>query len=310
VRRDEAARAYRSRRMRLRLDALVALALAAFGEIPATAEAERPELLYEVDGLHLHAAGFVGDGELLLTREAADFSRGELVAVAYPPRAGEAPRALALGGDAKGATRRDGGAELIFTSSRPTGLPLLPDDWNLWSARRDGDTWTVAPLPFPVSSPFADCCAVAAPDGALLFASDRAGTWDLFRAEPAADGWRVARLPGRVNSEPPEPGARGYFGEWPSFVDPRGRFLLLSSIRPGGFGGDDLYVACRADGGGWGEPRNLGAPINGPGYEDGAVVTPAGDALLWSSRREGETSRVYRLPLDVARLCSETDGAR
>lgn len=67
-----------------------------------------------------------------------------------------------------------------------------------------------------------------------------------------------------------------------------GRFLLFSSNRPGGFGGYDIWAAPRLEsdaGGGWGEPFNLGAPVNSEFNEYNPDPTPDGRRLIFSTDR-------------------------
>lgn len=259
-------------------------------------------------GAHTSLAGFTSSGDALLVRSTPDFSSAALGRA----RCGtdgcggfEPLRSPGLGNARGAAVLADG--SLLLTSSEPTGDPRAPDGWNLFLAAPEGDGWErPRPLPFPVATPFAECCATPAPGGGFLFASDRAGTWDIYAARrEEGGGYAVQRL-AALSSEPALPGEPGYFGEWPSFADPGGRFLLASSIRPGGVGADDVYVACAAPGGGWLPLRNLGAPVNTPGFEDGARVSPDGRVLYWSTRppREG-TSRVMSLPLDPGGLCPD-----
>ncbi|MGH6613750.1 TolB family protein [Sphingomonas sp.] len=73
----------------------------------------------------------------------------------------------------------------------------------------------------------------------------------------------------------------------PSF-SPDGRQVYFFSNRPGGAGGDDLYVVAfdpvtRR----YGVPRNLGARVNTPGDEWAPSLSPDGTALLFSSNRHG-----------------------
>ncbi len=52
-------------------------------------------------------------------------------------------------------------------------------------------------------------------------------------------------------------------------------YLYFVSTRPGGYGGDDIYMSYRediADDQGWGEPVNLGDLVNGPYIESCPVV--------------------------------------
>ena len=76
--------------------------------------------------------------------------------------------------------------------------------------------------------------------------------------------------------------------------------LLFSSIRPGGPGGDDVYVAFRAAES-WSNPRALPAPVNTRAYEDSARVSTDGRHLFWSSNRplpSGDRSaNAYRIPV-------------
>lgn len=47
------------------------------------------------------------------------------------------------------------------------------------------------------------------------------------------------------------------------FITPDGKTLYFTSSRPGGLGGNDIYVSHKAEQG-WSEPKNIGAPINSP----------------------------------------------
>ncbi|NIP96227.1 MAG: hypothetical protein GWO24_23470, partial [Akkermansiaceae bacterium] len=61
-----------------------------------------------------------------------------------------------------------------------------------------------------------------------------------------------------------------------------GRYLYLSSDRPGGEGGYDLYVA-RWSGEDWVEVASLGPAVNGAADEGGPAVSADGDRLYFSS---------------------------
>lgn len=66
----------------------------------------------------------------------------------------------------------------------------------------------------------------------------------------------------------------------PHYFD-KGRKLLFSSDMPGGYGGYDLYVIERSEGGNWSAPKNLGSTINSIGDEGYASVV--GDSILYYS---------------------------
>jgi peptidoglycan-associated lipoprotein len=68
---------------------------------------------------------------------------------------------------------------------------------------------------------------------------------------------------------------------------PDGRHLFVTSDRPGGFGGEDMYVATRQGDGTWGELVNKGSPINGPANDRCAAWTPDRAIFLFDSDRPG-----------------------
>jgi hypothetical protein len=64
--------------------------------------------------------------------------------------------------------------------------------------------------------------------------------------------------------------------------------LYLTSNRPGGLGGTDIWVARRdCDECAWGTPVNLGMPVNGPGAEAGPRLSIDGHLLFFQSDRPG-----------------------
>ena len=104
----------------------------------------------------------------------------------------------------------------------------------------------------------------------------------------------------------------GPYRDLDPFVSPDGRRLYFQSDRP--VDGDeakdwDIWVSDRTAEG-WGEPRNLGPPINTPSTETYPTVTADG-TLYFSSDRDGAASGdVYRAPWrDGAFLAPESLGA-
>ena len=73
----------------------------------------------------------------------------------------------------------------------------------------------------------------------------------------------------------------------PSFA-PDGRSVLFFSSRPGGSGGDDLYVVSFDPAtGAYGEPQNLGAGVNTSGDEWAPMLSADGTLLLFASDGHG-----------------------
>jgi hypothetical protein len=67
-----------------------------------------------------------------------------------------------------------------------------------------------------------------------------------------------------------------------------GLLLIFTSDRPGGMGGLDLWISTRGDTHDpWGEPVNLGPPINGEADERGSALADDGVTLFFSSDRAG-----------------------
>jgi WD40-like Beta Propeller Repeat len=71
-------------------------------------------------------------------------------------------------------------------------------------------------------------------------------------------------------------------------VSKDGLSLYFFSDRPGGFGGNDLYVSRRASvEDSWGEPENLGPAVNTPYDDSAAMLSPDGHELYITSNRPG-----------------------
>lgn len=67
-----------------------------------------------------------------------------------------------------------------------------------------------------------------------------------------------------------------------------GRQLFFASNRPGGYGGLDVWVSYWSrESDGWGEPLNLGAPINTPADEFCPSPMPDGEGFLYVSTKPG-----------------------
>jgi Tol biopolymer transport system component len=64
--------------------------------------------------------------------------------------------------------------------------------------------------------------------------------------------------------------------------------LFFASDRPGGFGGNDLWVATRTSASDpFGTPVNLGPQVNTLGVEDRPAISSDGSTLYFMSNRPG-----------------------
>lgn len=66
------------------------------------------------------------------------------------------------------------------------------------------------------------------------------------------------------------------------FIDPDEGFLIFESNRPGGVGSLDLYIAFRDADDTWSKAVNIGKPVNTPGYERFAGISPGGKYMFYT----------------------------
>jgi hypothetical protein len=104
---------------------------------------------------------------------------------------------------------------------------------------------------------------------------------DIVNGEPG---------PGRNLGSPPN----SIYPDGEHAIHPDGVTLYLTSLRPGGFGGSDIYRST-LDGGSWSEPVNLGSPINTLADELQPCFTADGDTMYFtSSRNPAIGTAIYR----------------
>lgn len=113
------------------------------------------------------------------------------------------------------------------------------------------------------NTPFDEGAMVLSPDGKMIiFSSNRSGSsgrFDLYYSIKTANGWSIPKNMGKgVNTE--------YWESQPS-ISSDGKTVFFVSDRKGGMGGSDIYFATLQDDNTFGNPYNLGAPINTVGNE-------------------------------------------
>ncbi len=126
------------------------------------------------------------------------------------------------------------------------------------------------------------------PDGkTLYFVSNRDGGFgqkDIWMSQLLQNGnWsKPVNLGENVNTKGQEQSP---------FIHPDNRTLYFASDGKIGMGGFDLFKVTRNDDGTWGEPLNLGYPINTISDEIGLIVNAKGDRAFFSSDRLSEKGR-------------------
>jgi hypothetical protein len=167
------------------------------------------------------------------------------------------------------------------------GLELYWNDWGLWVARRAtvSDPWGE-----PENDSLINVNAIGASgpslssDGLSLFLYLRAD-WDLYvSTRPTRDDpW-----PEPVNLGPTVNGVNSTWESYCPAISADGLVLFFSCNRPGGSGGEDLWMTRRSTiDGPWSEPANLGPTINGDKWENAPVISADGRSLIFCSDRDG-----------------------
>jgi len=105
-------------------------------------------------------------------------------------------------------------------------------------------------------------------------------TGDIYKAELTPEGrWtKPEKLSARINT----PGH-----EASVLIHPDGKTLFFSSDGHIGMGGLDIYMSRKGPDGSWGEPINLGYPINTHADENSLLVSADGELAYFASDREG-----------------------
>ena len=182
------------------------------------------------------------------------------------------------------------GLECYYAAQIPGGYGRR----DIWYMKREtiDDAWgPLENLGPPVNTIYDEHMACVSPDGLELYFSG----YDEEGARPGGYGhsdlW-VSKRPTRDDpwTEPFNLGSlvNSAFLDGRPSISPDGLLLFFDSERPGGFGSLDLYVTRRATlSDSWGEPINLGPPINTEVDEECARISADGSTLYWDSDRQG-----------------------
>lgn len=153
-------------------------------------------------------------------------------------------------------------------------------------ARADFVFGTPENIGAPINTSYSDGTARVSADGlSLYFCSNRpggSGSYDLWittRATKDDDWGTPENLGPTVNSSK---------DEWAPSISPNGLELYFCSDRHGGWsGGVDIWVATRAVvSDPWGEPVNLGGPVNSSVFDAHPSISADGLSLFFGSNRE------------------------
>jgi outer membrane protein OmpA-like peptidoglycan-associated protein len=177
------------------------------------------------------------------------------------------------------------GNTLIFTSNRPGSLN---DSEDFWMCRKRGQVWAEAVNLGPrINSPLNEGSASITPDGREIYFSKitPTGGMTLFHARLEGGTWSTPiPLSARINASESRNSAS--WNAHPS-ISVDGRTLFFCSLRNGGYGKRDIWMATRDSSGEWMNVENLGPAINTENDEIGPFIHYDGTTLYFSSDRPG-----------------------
>lgn len=183
------------------------------------------------------------------------------------------------------------GQKLFFSSIRPVHVDSFQNtNHDIWMTIRDGAVWKdPVRLSDKVNSNWEDFFPCSTDGGNLYFSSQREGkgTNNIYCSKHINGNYQPAeKLDSAINSN---------HREFDPYVSPDECFMIFASNRPGGSGGDDLYISFRNKKGKWSKARNLGDNINSSGDEYSPTVSSDGKYLFFTRVERYETDAGKRV---------------
>lgn len=171
---------------------------------------------------------------------------------------------------------RKGIHEPALTAKASAGLQALEEKQALSGG---ADAVEFVPLPDGINTPAHEALGRWSLDGKqLMFTRRESSDEDIYFATMDSLGRATEILPWSLNT-PQNEGAHA--------ISPDGRYLIYTACNmPDGSGSCDLYMATKRSIH-WAQPRNLGAPVNGPSWEGQPCFGLDGMTLFFSSNRPG-----------------------
>jgi outer membrane protein OmpA-like peptidoglycan-associated protein len=181
-----------------------------------------------------------------------------------------------------GPTITANGKTLFFTSTRPGGI----GGHDYWFTTLNPDSsWTKSVnAGATINTPADEGVSSLSADGQTIYftgcnRADGMGNCDIYVAELVGTEWQnIHNLGPIVNTE--------YWESQPS-ISADGRTLYFVSNRPDGLGGTDIWYTNKDANESWGEPKNVGAPLNTSGNEVSPFIAADGVTLYFASDGHG-----------------------
>jgi outer membrane protein OmpA-like peptidoglycan-associated protein/tetratricopeptide (TPR) repeat protein len=152
---------------------------------------------------------------------------------------------------------------------------------DLFVSKRSGNDWQVPyNLGVPVNSKLWESQPSFSSDGrTLYFVSNRDNNYDIWYSAVNDSGiWcEPIKLGININTE-------GYEGS--VFIHPDNQTLYFSSNGHTGMGSLDIFISRRDSTGNWGQPQNLGYPINSYKDDNSIMISANGELAMFASDRK------------------------
>jgi len=122
--------------------------------------------------------------------------------------------------------------------------------------------------------------SLTADDEQLIFTRKVNDNEDFFTSQKKDQEWQQAKpLSSKINTT--------NYNEGAQTITPDGKYLFFTGCnRPDGLGRCDIYVSHK-EGNDWGEPYNIGKPVNSEYWESQPSISPDGRTLYFVSNRPG-----------------------
>jgi len=174
------------------------------------------------------------------------------------------------------------------------------------SDRKSDGTWSKPePLSDNINSSYSENSVSISPDGqTLYFSSNRPGGYgglDIYKCEKDRRGmWgKVTNLGDMVNTPFDEDGV---------FIDYDGKTLFFSTRGRKGMGGYDIFKSeYDPENDSWGDPKNLGYPINTPDDDIFFVSSKDGKRGYYATVRNGGVGYLDIYMVEIAEISEEED---
>lgn len=171
---------------------------------------------------------------------------------------------------------------IIFTSRRAGGRGILKDTDNkyfedLWIANKEGDKWGAPKnMGEVINTETHESNLGLSPNGQRLYIYKTDNAGDIYFSELKNGKWTKPKSLGKlINSD---------YREISAVETSDGKQLFISSDRPGGAGGADIYVCKKDSKGNWTAPTALSSAINTEYDEEGPYFDVNTSTLYFSSK--------------------------